>query len=114
MRTLMILLALCGTSFAADGDSLSQQAMLCWSPAPESPAKAEPIAFDVTLTDRGLVTDLTVIGHSRGDGSALAVQAASRAIQRCGPYDIDQAGEYRVTIPAEDGASDPIDPFKAK
>lgn len=92
----------------AAADPIAEQATLCWA-APAMPAGLSPeVDFDVVISQAGDVADITFVGEKPDDEWLLmAVEAGSRAIQRCQPYDMP-VGTHRVEM----RLPPTIDPFK--
>lgn len=108
MRLIMAA-AFAAVTTPAIADPIAEQASLCWA-APAMPAGLSPeVDFDVMISSAGAVDDVNFIGEKPEDEWLLmAVEAGSRAIQRCQPYDMP-AGTHRVEM----RLPPPIEPFKS-
>lgn len=110
---LLLLLAMGAASSAKEADALTRQAVSCLN-IPKATQSTLSVTFEVTISSDGRVTDISVIEYSpETEEGKLGVRAASRAIERCAPYEGVQ-GQVRVTVDASKllGRSGFIDPFK--
>lgn len=119
MRILMIagMVATGGYAAAQEPLEFAVQVSRCWNPAPL--VDNFEGAFDVVLSDKGMVEDIAVTAFDPSDEDGRnMVRSVSTAVERCAPYFDVPPGVNSFTIMMVDGdivtppTTGPIDPFK--
>jgi hypothetical protein len=107
------LMMIASPALADDSAALRDQAVRCWN-MPAGMTDPFIATFDVDLDYKGDVLDIEVKSWSpQNEAGKQAVLSASRAIERCAPYDTASATIRGVVMDPAVLAAKPIDPFKA-